>query len=101
MALLSPDYSITQEPICRTNEHAHAPRISTHGGEKQKDGVKEEEYLLILADSAEFASRLAPLVEVDKLDGARVSESPNTRISLVTKESMTFHPVTYHPHDTH
>ena len=30
------------------------------------------EYFLILADYAEFASRLVPLVEVDELDGARV-----------------------------
>jgi len=36
--------------------------------------VVKEEYFLILADSAEFASLLAPLEEVDTLDGARISE---------------------------
>jgi len=36
--------------------------------------VVKEEYFLILADSAEFANLLAPLEEVDTLDGARVSE---------------------------
>ena len=46
--------------------------ISTHRGEKCNEGVREE-YFLNLSDSAEFASRLAPLAEVDKLDGARVS----------------------------
>ena len=34
----------------------------------------KEEHFLILANSAEFASQLAPLVEVDKLDDARVPE---------------------------
>ena len=48
--------------------HAHdpqAPRVSTHKEEKWNDGIKEE-YFLNLADSAEFASWLAPLAEVDK-----------------------------------
>ena len=36
--------------------------------------MMESEYFLHLADSAEFASWLAPVAEVDKLDGARVSE---------------------------
>ena len=76
VALLSPDCSITREPIRLTNERAHdpqAPKVSTHKGEKWNDGIREE-YFLHLADSAEFTSRLAPLAEVDKLDGARVSE---------------------------
>jgi len=45
--------------------------LNTERG-KWKVAVKEE-YFLILADSAEFASLLAPLEEVDTLDGARVS----------------------------
>jgi len=67
---------MTREPIRRTNERAQdpqSPRVSTQRGEKWKVAVKEE-YFLILADSAEFASLLAPLEEVDTLDGARVSE---------------------------
>jgi len=36
--------------------------------------IKGRRYQGILADSAELASWLAPLVKVDKLDGASVSE---------------------------
>ena len=73
---MSPDCSITQEPICLTKERAHdpqAPRVSTHTGEKGNDEFREE-YFLILVDSAVFTSQLAPLADVDKLDGASVSE---------------------------
>jgi len=66
---------MTQEPICRTNERAQdpqAPTVSTQRGEKWKVVVKKE-YFLILADSAEFASLLAPLEEVDTLDGVPLS----------------------------
>jgi len=67
---------MTQEPIRHTNECAQdpqSPRVSTQRGEKWKVVVKVE-YFLILTDSTEFASQLAPLEEVDTLDGARVSE---------------------------
>ena len=43
--------------------------------------VGKLEYFLNLADSAEFASLLAPLEEVDTLDGARVSEQVKSQSS--------------------
>jgi len=60
---------ITWKPIHHTNECAEVPqtpRASTHG-EKMNEVVKEE-YFLSLVDSAESASLLAPLEEVDRLD---------------------------------
>ena len=75
-ALLSPVCSMTREPIRCTNERAlnpQVPRVSTQREEKWKVVVKLE-YFLNLADSTEFASLLAPLEEVDTLEGARVLE---------------------------
>jgi len=45
VALLSPVCSLTQEPICRTNECAlepQAPRVSMQRGEKRKEEVNVE-----------------------------------------------------------
>ena len=45
--------------------------IPKHPASQHIEGRSEirEEYCLILANSAEFTSQLAPLAEVDKLDG--------------------------------
>jgi len=47
------------------------PAAGSQHTEGRNDGIRE---ILILLDSAEFARWLAPLAQVDKLDGARVSE---------------------------
>jgi len=65
--------------------------------------VVKVEYFLILADSTEFARLLAPLEEVDALDGATVSEQVKSQSSgkFCLQESKICHPASYHHHDMH
>ena len=82
-AILSSVCSMTEEPICHTTKctlEPHAPKVSTQRGDRWKFGAMVE-YFLALDASGEFAILLAPLKDVDKLDGARVSEQVKSQTS--------------------